>query len=457
MECFTILADEIEGRLDSHFYGPKFTRLDKKIKGISRKKLADYILSISGGATPSIDESEKYYTNSMDGIPFLRVHNITPEGLNLNDIKFINKETHNEMLKRSQVSEYDLLVKITGVGRMAVSSVAPIGFVGNINQHLVVIKTENENISKVLATFLNSDIGEQLATKRSTGGTRPALDYEALKSIPIVFEPKIVNIYEKAIIRKKKIEFEAKQLLDSISDYVLDELGIKPPKLKDKIVYVINSKEAENKRADAHYYQPKFEKFEKAIKHGNYDTVKIIDVIDKYANDTIRIKNDEKYIYVEIGDVNKLVGTIFLKDEEFGENLPKGSKKKLVEDDVIISTVRPYLKGIAKVKSREKNLISTGAFCVLRCTKKINPDYLFGLVRSDLFIEVVCRTMAGTTYPTVSDEDILNLEIPLPNIVVQNKIAEEVKRRVQKAEQLQKEAKGELEKVKKEVEKIILK
>jgi restriction endonuclease S subunit len=65
--------------------------------------------------------------------------------------------------------------------------------------------------------------------------------------------------------------------------------------------------------------------------------------------------------------------------------------------------------------------------------------------------------MAGTTYPTVSDEDILNLEIPLPNIVVQNKIAEEVKRRVQKAEQLQKEAKGELEKVKKEVEKIILK
>src|SRR2546421_320830 len=103
----------------------------------------------------------------------------------LNDLRYINQETHQKYLNRSQIKGGDLLVKITGVGRMAVSSVVPEGFEGNTNQHLVVIKTKDFETSEVLATFLNTDIGEKLASRRATGGTRPALDYSALKSIPI--------------------------------------------------------------------------------------------------------------------------------------------------------------------------------------------------------------------------------------------------------------------------------
>ena len=51
------------------------------------------------------------------------------------------------LLQRSQVAEGDLLVKITGVGRMAVASVAPKDFIGNTNQHMVVIKTGDASIS----------------------------------------------------------------------------------------------------------------------------------------------------------------------------------------------------------------------------------------------------------------------------------------------------------------------
>ncbi|CAD7775037.1 hypothetical protein AIOGIFDO_01707 [Candidatus Methanoperedenaceae archaeon GB37] len=56
----------------------------------------------------------------------------------------------------------------------------------------------------------------------------------------------------------------------------------------------------------------------------------------------------------------------------------------------------------------------------------------------------------------LSQKALLQIKIPLPPLAVQNKIAEEVKRRMQKAEQLQKEAKEELEKAKQEVEKMIL-
>ena len=68
---------------------------------------------------------------------------------------------------------------------------------------------------------------------------------------------------------------------------------------------------------------------------------------------------------------------------------------------------------------------------------------------------LVNREKRGQTshlYPV----DLGKIKIPLPALSVQNQIADEVKKRMQKAEQLKKEAREELEKAKLEVEGIIL-
>jgi len=192
---FILQKSELEKRLDPFYYIPELVELEKKILTKQPKKLRDYVKGISSGATPKTTESELYYTEKESGIPFLRVQNLSPTGvLEFDDCKYINEETHKGMLKRSQVSAGDLLVKITGVGRMAVASIAPDGFEGNINQHVCVIKTGSKEISETLAAFLNSDIGEKLASRRSTGGTRPALDYPALLSIPIIEDERILEL-----------------------------------------------------------------------------------------------------------------------------------------------------------------------------------------------------------------------------------------------------------------------
>src|SRR5690606_18110411 len=114
---FILQKSEMEKRFDPFFYVPDLVELEKKV--LTKK--------------PKTTESEKYYAEKENGIPFLRVENLSPTGiLEFDDCKYINEETHNGMLKRSQVSAGDLLVKITGVGRMAVASVAPEGFEGNI-------------------------------------------------------------------------------------------------------------------------------------------------------------------------------------------------------------------------------------------------------------------------------------------------------------------------------------
>lgn len=464
MECFVINSNEIEGRLDCHFYRPEFTRLDKKVKCISKKILADYILSLSGGATPDIKESGKYYSDSTDGIPFLRVQNVTPEGLNLDDVKFINKETHNGMLKRSQVNEYNLLVKITGVGRMAVSSVAPKGFSGNINQHLVVIKTESESTSNVLAVFLNSDIGERLATKRATGGTRPALDYEALKSIPIVLKPEIISVYEKAIIKTKRIESEAQQLLDSINEYVLDELGIKLPELKDKMVYVVNSEEVQNKRADAYYYQPKFEEIEKTIKKGKFEVKTIGEITEKVTSGATPLSKGDAYTskeegipFIRSGDINEdkninFDDVLYIKQEIHNKVL---SGSKLKRGDVLIAIVGATI-GQVSLYDYDKEANINQAIALVRLKKEVNPEFVKAFMLSTLGQKQLDRIKRPVARANINLDEIRSIKIILPSLAIQNRIAEEVKNRMQKAKQLQKEAKEELEKAKQEVEKIIL-
>lgn len=206
----------------------------------------------------------------------MRVQNLSPTGvLEFNDCKYINEETYNRMLKRSQVSAGDLLVKITCVGRMAVASVAPEGFEGNINQHVCVIKTGSKEISETLAAFLNSDIGEKLASRRSTGGTRPALDYPALLSIPIIEDKRILQITEKVITQKQNNEAEAEKLLSSIDDYLLNELGIKitePPEntLKNRM-FITKVNAISGNRFDPFFINPTSLKLKMQSSHLNLE------------------------------------------------------------------------------------------------------------------------------------------------------------------------------------------
>lgn len=464
MECFVVYSDDIEGRFDCHFYKPEYVELDKKIKSITKNKLEDYIISISGGSTPDIKKSETYYTNENKGIPFLRVQNVTPEGIKLEDVKFINKETHNGLLKRSQVKESNLLTKITGVGRMAVSSVAPKNFIGNINQHLVVIETENEETSQVLSTFLNSDIGEMLAKKRSTGGTRPALDYTALKSIPIVFRTEIIKIMVDGIKKKKLKESESHKLLDSINNYVLEELKLNLSEIKEEKIYCLDSSELKNNRNDPYYFNPKFKRLLADLQKSKIALTELKEVVDTIVSGKTPSKKD----YADEGNLilkvnclkkNKIVWN---KLSHFKDGV-SGVKSIKDKDILLLSSAHQseYLgknPSIVEIpqKFKDKQIFFVGELlCIRPNTAKINPYYLLAILKLPVYYLFVNREKRGQTSHLYS-EDLGKVKIPLPSFEVQNKIAEELKNRMQRAEKLQNDAKEELETSKREVESIIL-
>ncbi|MFA5812998.1 MAG: restriction endonuclease subunit S [Patescibacteria group bacterium] len=182
---FQIWSDEIEGRIDALFYKPYLRSLLEQIKNKKHFALGQAIADMSGGATPKV--TGDYYSDE-GGVPFLRVQNITEMGIKLDDVKFIKPEIHETMLKRSQLKKDDLIFTITG--RIGSVAVVPDNFEGNINQHSVRFHLQNEvGKTKILpeyvASFFNTKIGRELSFRSTTGGTRPALDYDALKKLVV--------------------------------------------------------------------------------------------------------------------------------------------------------------------------------------------------------------------------------------------------------------------------------
>ena len=447
-KVFLVDSGDLEGRLDPHFYKPNFVNIDNAIKAQTETRLGDLIVGMYGGATPKKSEAERFYSDKENGIPLLRVQNITEEGINLDDAIYINYETHTGYLSRSQVLQDDLLVTITG--RIASSAVVPRGFVANTNQHSVVIKTTNRKRSKYIAAFLNSNVGQQLAFKRTTGGTRPALDYEALKSIPIPENLSIVKIMDAAYAKKKEKEARAKRLIDKIDDYLLSELGIDLPLQQtnalENRIFFRNIKTVSGYRLDPNTYKKERLDAIQSIKQGTYETKPLYQVVQFKRERTSNILPNTSYIGLENVESNT------------GEWLPTELKDSISNaaifgiDDILFPKLRPYLNKV--FHSHIEGLCSTEFHVIHSYTE--NNSYIANFLRSKVVVAQTRNLMSGNTLPRLQIEDIQRLFIPIPPLKKQTEIANQIMEIRDQAKQLREEAKKELEQAKKEVELIIL-
>ena len=466
---FLLHRSELEQRFDPFYYVPDLVELEKKVLTKKPKKLRDFVKSIASGATPKTTESEKYYSEKGQGVPFLRVQNLSPTGiLEFDNCKYINKETHTGMLERSQVTAGDLLVKITGVGRMAVASVAPEGFYGNINQHVCVIKTGSKEISETLAAFLNSDIGEILASRRSTGGTRPALDYPALLSIPILYDKKILEITKKVVEQKIQFETEAENLLTNIDAYLLNELGITlpnplEPNLKERI-FLSTSRKLCGNRLDPFYYKSSFTALIESISNGKYQVAKLGSVSCNI--DTGRTPPKSAYLDGDEQDILPIIKAgsytgdfIDLEKSDFVNSCFSGNPVK--KGDIFILGAAHQAEFVGKKvyylsqEPRGKTFF-VGELVRISVNDSIcESSFLFSLLKTSVYMDLLNREKRGQTshlYPS----DVKHIIIPVPPISKQKEIASHITNIRQQAQKLKDKTKALLENANKEIKDIIL-
>lgn len=175
----TVMAQRVfaSRRWDSEYWQPKYSRLIDHLLELPHTTLDG--VDFSNGATP---RGANYPSG---GIPFLRIQNIAKNRLDLDDVVFIDKETHEGLLKRSQLKPRDVLITITG--RIGTSAVVPKTLsVANINQHIVRARLHSKSINPYyLSVFLNSPAGLLQTERESYGTTRDALPYYVLRRVII--------------------------------------------------------------------------------------------------------------------------------------------------------------------------------------------------------------------------------------------------------------------------------
>jgi len=131
------------------------------------------------------------------------------------------------------------------------------------------------------------------------------------------------------------------------------------------------------------------------------------------------------FTYVEISSISPATGRIDATNVLTSSRAPSRARKVIREGDVLVATTRPYLRKIAIVPKELDGEICTTGLCVLRPDPELlEPEWLYFICRSDEFIDELCVWMRGASYPAVTDEDVLDMQIPLPPLPEQRRLLE---------------------------------
>jgi len=109
------------------------------------------------------------------------------------------------------------------------------------------------------------------------------------------------------------------------------------------------------------------------------------------------------------------------------EKLPSRARRKVKKDSIIYSTVRPNQRHFGIVKLQPENyLVSTGFAVIDTDAQMLDADFLYYLLTQAVFVESLHAIAEQSTsaYPSIKASDIENLEIEIPDLVTQKKIAD---------------------------------
>ena len=157
--------------------------------------------------------------------------------------------------------------------------------------------------------------------------------------------------------------------------------------------------------------------------------------IASYNDESLSEKEPDDLVirYVEIGSVTLENGITNIEEMQF-VNAPSRARRITKVGDVIVSTVRTYLKAIAPIT--EDGLIVSTGFCVIRPNKSISSKYLEYFTKSDIFSDCVSSNSVGISYPAINASRLMNFYIIEPPEDEQKRIAEYLDQKCSKVDEL---------------------
>ena len=311
--------------------------------------------------------------------------------INLSSPKFVDEIFFNNS-KTGIIKDNDILLCKDGAltGKVALVRNEFGNQKAMVNEHIYILRCNNTITQKYLFVVLHSNKGQIIIKDKVTGAAQGGLNLTNLKSIKLPLPP-----------------------ID-VQKQIVEEIG-----------------KVEKSNSDAKYLIDKNLSDIRTIIDGLDSTVSIkecFDINTLTLNPTSCWK-DEFFTYVDIDSVGKGDGSISFDKKILGKDAPSRARRVAEDRTVVVSTVRPYLKGFAYIDSvPEKTIFSTG-FALLKSKNEENYIskllyYLF--MFSDNLMKQMETAMPKAAYPSINKEDIDNFKIPLLTIDEQKHIVDQI-------------------------------
>ncbi|MFL0446596.1 restriction endonuclease subunit S [Corynebacterium xerosis] len=131
-----------------------------------------------------------------------------------------------------------------------------------------------------------------------------------------------------------------------------------------------------------------------------------------------------RFDYVDISNVTPGRISQNLEETTFSE-APSRARRLARPGDVIVSTVRTYLRAVAPVYESPRPRVYSTGFAVIRPDdSKSDSRFVRYCFTSDEIIDEIIAHSTGVSYPAINAADIARLRLPLPDLPTQRRIAD---------------------------------
>ena len=153
--------------------------------------------------------------------------------------------------------------------------------------------------------------------------------------------------------------------------------------------------------------------------------VKIGDIVTTNAS-SYSSKDHWEYVnYLDTGNITQNVIDSIQRIDLSQEKLPSRAKRKVRENSIVYSTVRPNQLHYGIIRNQLENfLVSTGFTVIDVDERQAVAEYVYYFLTQKEIVESLqaIGEQSVSTYPSIKPSDIEDIEIPLPSLDIQNKI-----------------------------------
>ena len=130
--------------------------------------------------------------------------------------------------------------------------------------------------------------------------------------------------------------------------------------------------------------------------------------------------------YIDIANVSSVDGIKEIQYFNFS-NAPSRARRIVKYGDIIVSTVRTYLRAITSIKEDYDNCICSTGFAVITPKDNVQQDFVVYAIENESFIAQIIANSQGISYPAINVSQLENLKLAFPSVKEQKEIVDFLK------------------------------